>query len=135
MMRNIKERSVRIYVNCVKNANLFEKKNANIFQYLVQSIVPYQWLLSCAPTQFLSSSRTKLLKNLVFTVFLFDIQYEKNGVEQSRSHEFSMGDRRFGDRAPNRRRQGGLRRNPSSRRFFLQFCKINNAFLCIIRPK
>jgi len=35
LMRNIEEKFVRIYVNCVKNANLFEKKNAKIFQYLV----------------------------------------------------------------------------------------------------
>jgi len=26
LMRNIQEKFVRIYVNCVKNANLFEKK-------------------------------------------------------------------------------------------------------------
>jgi len=34
LMRNIKEKFVRIYVNCVKNASLFEKKKANIVQYL-----------------------------------------------------------------------------------------------------
>jgi len=27
LMRNIKEKFVRIYVNCVKNTNLFEKKS------------------------------------------------------------------------------------------------------------
>jgi len=31
LMRNIKEKFVRIYVNCVKNANIFEKRMQKLF--------------------------------------------------------------------------------------------------------
>jgi len=47
-MRNIKENFVTKYVKCVKYASIFEK-NAKIVQYLIQSVAPYYWLVSCTP--------------------------------------------------------------------------------------